>query len=118
MLGEKVTTEISKKEKPKSMPENKKVASRGGQVAGNARKETEKELEESESISRSLFIDPPTPTWHLDLSRVKKAIDILKGNGINNFSKYLEEDPNLIDNAIKLLIVKVHIGLGQAHAFY
>jgi len=44
MLGEKVTTEISKKEKPKSMPENKKVAKRGGGVAGNARKETEQEL--------------------------------------------------------------------------
>ncbi len=33
MLGEKVTTEISKQERPKGMPENKKVASRGGKVA-------------------------------------------------------------------------------------
>lgn len=44
MLGERVTTEISKKEKPIDMPANKKVAKRGGSVAGNARKETEKEL--------------------------------------------------------------------------
>jgi DNA-damage-inducible protein D len=44
MLGEKVTTEISEKEKPKGMPANKKVAKRGGNVAGNARKETEKEI--------------------------------------------------------------------------
>jgi DNA-damage-inducible protein D len=44
MLGEKVTTEISKKEKPKGMPANKKTANRGGSVAGNARKETEREL--------------------------------------------------------------------------
>jgi hypothetical protein len=44
MLGEKVTTELSKTEKPKGMSENKKVAKRGGNVAGNARKETEKEL--------------------------------------------------------------------------
>ncbi|MFH1654097.1 MAG: Bro-N domain-containing protein [Pseudomonadota bacterium] len=44
MLGEKVTTEISYKEKPKGMPANKKVAKRGGDVAGKARKETEKEL--------------------------------------------------------------------------
>jgi DNA-damage-inducible protein D len=44
MLGEKVTTEISSKEKPDGMPENKKVAKRGGGVAGTARKETEKEL--------------------------------------------------------------------------
>ncbi len=47
MLGEKVTTEISKQEKPIGMPENKKVAQRGGNVAGNARKDTEKELGKS-----------------------------------------------------------------------
>ncbi len=44
MLGEQVTTEISQQEKPTGLPENKKVATRGGSVAGNARKETEKEL--------------------------------------------------------------------------
>jgi len=44
MLGERVTTEISKKEKPDTFIENKKVAKRGGKVAGNALKETEKEL--------------------------------------------------------------------------
>ena len=44
MLGERVTTEISKKEKPNTFVENKKVAQRGGKVAGNALKETEKEL--------------------------------------------------------------------------
>jgi prophage antirepressor-like protein len=44
MLGERVTTEISKEEKPETFTENKKVAQRGGKVAGNALKETEKEL--------------------------------------------------------------------------
>jgi DNA-damage-inducible protein D len=44
MLGERVTTEISKEEKPETFNENKKVAQRGGKVAGNALKETEKEL--------------------------------------------------------------------------
>jgi len=44
MLGEKVTTEISKKEKPETFDKSKKVAKRGGRVAGTARKETEKEL--------------------------------------------------------------------------
>ena len=42
MLGERVTTEISKKEKPETFGENKNVAHRGGKVAGNALKETEK----------------------------------------------------------------------------
>ncbi|MBT4538844.1 phage antirepressor protein [Candidatus Woesearchaeota archaeon] len=44
MLGERVTTEISQQEKPDSFNENKEVAKRGGKVAGNARKDTEKEL--------------------------------------------------------------------------
>lgn len=47
MLGEKVTTKISQKEKPETFEGNKKVAKRGGNVAGNARKATEKEIGES-----------------------------------------------------------------------
>ncbi len=44
MLGERVTTEISASEKPKTFEKSKNVAKRGGKVAGTARKETEKEL--------------------------------------------------------------------------
>ena len=44
MLGERVTTEISQQERPDTFVENKKVAERGGNVAGKARKQTEKEL--------------------------------------------------------------------------
>ena len=56
MLGERVTTEISKKEKPDTFPQNKKVARRGGKVAGTARKETEKELGRS-VISKKNLLD-------------------------------------------------------------
>ena len=55
MLGERVTTEISKKEKPDTFPQNKKVARRGGKVAGNARKETEKELGRSVISKQNLL---------------------------------------------------------------
>ncbi len=44
MLGERVTTEISKEEKPDTFDKSKKIAKRGGKVAGNARLQTEKEL--------------------------------------------------------------------------
>jgi len=44
MLGERVTTEISQQEKPDTFVKSKIVAERGGGVAGNARKQTEKEL--------------------------------------------------------------------------
>ncbi|MBP3302193.1 MAG: phage antirepressor protein [Opitutales bacterium] len=56
MLGEKVTTELSRQEKPTEMPEHKSVARRGGRVAGTARKETEKELGRS-IISSSNYLD-------------------------------------------------------------
>ena len=55
MLGENVTTEISKTEEPEGMIANKKVAQRGGTVAGNARRETEKELGKS-VISRDNYL--------------------------------------------------------------
>jgi DNA-damage-inducible protein D len=54
MLGEKVTTEISAQEKPNTFDKSKKIANRGGKVAGNARKETEKELKRS-VISKDNF---------------------------------------------------------------
>lgn len=55
MLGEKVTTEIAQKEEPDGFVENKKVAKRGGGVAGVARKETEKELGRS-VVSKTNFL--------------------------------------------------------------
>ena len=51
-----LTAEISKKEKPDSLDKNKNVAVRGGKVAGNARKETEKELGGS-VISKQNYLD-------------------------------------------------------------
>jgi hypothetical protein len=44
MLGEKVTTEITRKDDAQGYPEVEDAAKRGGKVAGNARKETEKEI--------------------------------------------------------------------------
>lgn len=44
MLAETATREISKQIQPGTFEENKKVANRGGNIAGNARKELEEEL--------------------------------------------------------------------------
>lgn len=63
MLGERVTTEISQKENPDTFNKSKKIAKRGGNVAGIAREQTEKEL------GRSVV----SPTNFLDSS--KKEID-------------------------------------------
>ena len=56
MLGERVTTEISQQEKPDTFAESKQVARRGGNVAGVARKETERELGHS-VVSGQNFLD-------------------------------------------------------------
>lgn len=47
MLAETSTTELSKKQRPKTLRENKNVARKGGAVAGTARKDLEKKLGES-----------------------------------------------------------------------
>ncbi|MEE3483129.1 MAG: Bro-N domain-containing protein [Bacteroidales bacterium] len=55
MLGERVTTEISQKENPESFLESKKIAKRGGNVAGKARESTEKELGRRVSTSKNFL---------------------------------------------------------------
>ena len=44
MLAETATKEISKQENPNTFDENKRIAQRGGKIAGNARMELEKEI--------------------------------------------------------------------------
>ena len=56
MLGERVTTEISQQENPDTFAESKRVARRGGNVSGVARKETERELGHS-VVSGQNFLD-------------------------------------------------------------
>lgn len=56
MLGERVTTEVSQREKPQGMAANRDVARRGGKVAGLAREAAEKELGHS-VVSSQNFLD-------------------------------------------------------------
>jgi len=56
MLAEASTTEISKKQKPKGLEENKKVAQRGGFAAKKARLEIEKQTGESVVIAKNAKI--------------------------------------------------------------
>ena len=65
MLGERVTTEISETEKPANFDKSKQVALRGGNVAGQARKHTEKELGHSVIV----------PTNYLKKPENQKRID-------------------------------------------
>jgi len=64
MLGERVTTEISQKEDPETFEESRQIAKRGGNVAGVARKETEKELGRSVSTPNNYL--PTQTTFELE----------------------------------------------------
>jgi len=53
MLAEATTTELTKYENPEGLEENKRIAKKGGTVAGNARKEIEKETGQAVITSQS-----------------------------------------------------------------
>ena len=55
-IGEVTTRELAKKNKPKGLKENKKVAKLGGEVAKNTRKDIEEKLGEA-VISKQNFLD-------------------------------------------------------------
>lgn len=71
MLAEATTTELTKATNPKGLEENKKVAKKGGSVAGNTRKEIEKETGKPVITSKNA----------MDLSRL--IADVVK-EPINN----------------------------------
>lgn len=69
MLGEKVSTEITKKEDAQGYAEVEDVAKRGGGVAGNARKETEKELGRPITSRENYFSEPEKKKRLLDKTK-------------------------------------------------
>lgn len=67
MLGERVTTEISQKEKPDTFTKSKQVAQRGGYVAGVAREQAEKELGRSVVSPENFLLDSDKQNDTLEL---------------------------------------------------
>lgn len=68
-------------------------------------KEKESEREENERRYRSLFEDSPVPTWDEDFSRVKKYLDKLKEEGVEDIRSYFENNPEKIEECSGLMIV-------------
>lgn len=67
MLGERVTTEISQKEKPDTFTKSKQVAQRGGNVAGVAHEQAEKELGRSVVSPENFLLDSDKQNDTLEL---------------------------------------------------
>ncbi len=58
MLGEKVTTEITKSKDAKNFPDCKTAAREGGGVAGNARRDAEKKIGNPVVSKENYLIEP------------------------------------------------------------
>jgi len=58
MLGERVSTEITREEKAEGYKEVENAAKRGGKIAGNTRKETEKELGRPITSNENYLFEP------------------------------------------------------------
>ncbi len=77
MLAEATTTELSKKENPKTFNESKYVAVKGGTVAGNTRKDIEKQLGESivtpKNTKDNILELPTKKNGGIEDKRIKKS---------------------------------------------
>ncbi len=72
MLGERVSTEITRKEDKQGFIEVEDAAKRGGRVAGNARKETEQELGRPVTSKENFLSEPERKKKLEDKSKSKK----------------------------------------------
>ncbi|HEB29364.1 MAG TPA: PAS domain S-box protein, partial [Spirochaetes bacterium] len=64
-----------------------------------------KALQESEVRYRNIFQNALVSLWENDLSEVRAAVDRLKSRGIENFRKYLDENPDFIKKASEMIKV-------------
>ena len=71
MLGERVSTEITRKEDAQGYTEVEGAAKRGGRVAGNARKETEKELDRPVTSRENYLSEPEKKKKLQDKSKIQ-----------------------------------------------
>ncbi len=67
------------------------------------RKKAEQRLKESERRYRDLFENSPIALFEQDFSKLKSYIDNLRVSGINDFEKYLDENPEEIKKFLFLI---------------
>ncbi|MDW7679841.1 MAG: PAS domain S-box protein, partial [bacterium] len=67
------------------------------------KRQIEKKLQESEARYYGLFEESPTPLWVEDLSAIKKFIDDLKAEGVDDFGAYFDSHPDVIRKCLDQL---------------
>jgi PAS domain S-box-containing protein len=80
------------------------------------KKRAEEELFKSRQRFQSLFEDSPTPIWEEDFSEVKKGIEVLKNNGVNDFRTFFEANPDIVRNlASKIKVLGINKAVLDLH---
>ena len=69
------------------------------------RKQVLDRLQEAERYAHGLFEHSPVSLWVEDYSEVKKWLDGLKRQGISNFARHLAENPQVVQDSLRLLKV-------------
>ena len=69
------------------------------------RRLAEKELNEREARYRNLFEDSPVSLWEEDFSAVKRRLDELKAEGVQDLRAYLASHPEVVAECISLVRV-------------
>lgn len=62
-----------------------------------------RELAASEARYRGLFEATPVPLWEEDFSQIRRFLDKLRAQGINDLREYFKANPSLIDEAMSHL---------------
>lgn len=57
---------------------------------------TRRQLSRNEAYVRTVFEHSPTSLWIEDFSAIKKSLDRLRANGIEDLRKYLDENPEFV----------------------
>lgn len=69
------------------------------------RKRAEKALRESKERYHNIFETAAVSIWEEDYSKLKFTLDDLKKKGVKNLSKYLDEHPEFLKEAVKMIEV-------------
>lgn len=70
-----------------------------------ARKQAERELTASENRLSGMFENSPVSLWEEDYSQIKNYFDNLRAEGVEDFKKYLLENPEAVDACMGMLRV-------------
>lgn len=68
-------------------------------------KVVETQLKDSEERYRNIFTLIPSPIWELDLSELKKTLDMIRKQGNADLGTYLAENPDVVRGLLAKIIV-------------